>query len=49
MIEKEMYKSPEITVEELAKADILCASVENSFNSPDNGRKSLMDFGSYWD
>ena len=31
---KELYKSPVITVEELTKADVLCASSEtNKFNA----------------
>ena len=46
---KTMYNSPEITVEELTKVDVLCASAENDENSPDNGQKSLLDLGSWWD
>ncbi len=29
---KELYKSPVITVEDLTKADVLCASTETCFN-----------------
>ena len=44
-----MYKSPEITVEELEKKDVLLASTETDENSPDNGQMSLLDFASWWD
>ena len=30
---KELYKSPTVTVEELAKMDVLCDSTENSNNA----------------
>lgn len=45
---KQKYLSPSIKVEELNKADVLCASTETDFNSPDNGQMSLLDFASWW-
>ena len=36
---KELYKSPVITVEELAKMDVLCASTEDSNNNTSTSTK----------
>ena len=33
---KELYKSPVITVEDLTKADVLCASTEQSYGVTSN-------------
>ena len=40
---KSLYKSPEISVEELAKQDVLCSSSVNS-EEQDNGSIDLLSF-----
>ena len=38
---KELYKSPVITVEELTKADVLCASTETKDNKAEFSTKKF--------
>ena len=44
---KKLYTSPVVTVEELTKVDVLCASTEmNTVNDPDTKSDNINQLGS---
>lgn len=45
---KNIYKTPEITVEELLKADVLCDSSEGSGNTTYSGKYNVETSAKQW-
>ena len=46
---KNEYAIPIITIEEILKEDVLCASSEADFNTPDNKLEKFDSLGEFWD
>ena len=46
---KTKYTTPIIEIEELTKLDVLCASREGAFNTPDNSFNTYEGLGEFWD